>query len=200
MRARLLRAAEAEVDEAVAYFDEQRPGLGERFEQDLAETIRFITDHPRTGHPLTQSVRKFRLRTFRYNVIYVIDGDEIVIIRCRASPPPARLLARALRRLSYNHPMNPRVRISEDDARARLSSLPGWDVRDDGLTRDFAFDDFVHAFAFMTSVALIAERMDHHPEWSNVYGRVSIRLTTHDAGGISERDFKMAAEISKLVD
>lgn len=80
MHARFLRPAEAEVDQAVAYFDQQRQGLGERFEQDLRNTIRFIIQHPLTGHPLTKFVRKFRLHTFRYNVIYAIDGDEIVII------------------------------------------------------------------------------------------------------------------------
>jgi hypothetical protein len=62
MRARFLRSAEAEVDEAVAYFDQQREGLGERFETDLAETIRFIADHPLTAHPLIKRVRKFRLQ------------------------------------------------------------------------------------------------------------------------------------------
>jgi toxin ParE2 len=80
MRARFLRPAEAEVDEAVAYFDQQREGLGDRFEQDLLATVRFITQHPLTGHPLTRSARKFRLHTFRYNVIYLIDGDEVVIV------------------------------------------------------------------------------------------------------------------------
>src|SRR5215218_8529835 len=80
MRARFLRPAEAEVEAAVAYFDEQRDGLGARFEQDLLDTIDFITKHPLTGNPLTPTVRKFRLRTFRYNVIYVVDEDEIVIV------------------------------------------------------------------------------------------------------------------------
>ena len=80
MRARFLRPAEAEVDDAVRYFDEQRDGLGHRFEQDLIQTITFVTDHPFTGMALTSNVRKFRLRTFRYNIIYVVDGDELVIV------------------------------------------------------------------------------------------------------------------------
>jgi hypothetical protein len=66
------------LEEAIAYFDEQRAGLGDRFEQDLQETVVFATERPRTGKPITQSVRSLRLRTFRYNLIYVIDGDEIV--------------------------------------------------------------------------------------------------------------------------
>jgi len=79
--------------------------------------------------------------------------------------------------------------------RAKLAALPGWTLTDDGLaiTRRFKFADFREAFAFMTQVALAAERADHHPEWSNVYNRVDIRLTTHDAGGLTERDFALAA-------
>ena len=80
MRARFLKAAEVEVDEAVAYFDTQRDGLGDRFEQDLQNTVAFVTEHPQSGRAIRGRVRKFRLRTFRYNVIYVIDGDEIIIV------------------------------------------------------------------------------------------------------------------------
>jgi plasmid stabilization system protein ParE len=80
MSARFLKPAQAEVDEAVAYFDEQRPGLGDRFEQDLLATLNFVTEHPRSGKPLTERVRKVRLRTFRYNLIYVVDEAEIVVV------------------------------------------------------------------------------------------------------------------------
>jgi len=80
MRARFLKPAEAELEEAVAYFDEQRPGLGDRFEQDLQSTVTFITDRPLSGKPQTKLVRMFRLRTFRYNVVYVVDRDEVVIV------------------------------------------------------------------------------------------------------------------------
>ncbi|HEU4886948.1 MAG TPA: type II toxin-antitoxin system RelE/ParE family toxin [Thermoanaerobaculia bacterium] len=80
MQARFLRPAEAEVEEAVAYFDEQRPGLGDRFEQDLLAAVSFVSEHPFSGKPLSELVRKFRLRTFRYNLIYVIDESEIVIV------------------------------------------------------------------------------------------------------------------------
>lgn len=88
------------------------------------------------------------------------------------------------------------VRLSDSEIRSRIESLPDWEFRDEALHRELRFRDFVEAFGFMTSIALIAERMNHHPEWSNVYNRVTIRLTTHDAGGVSERDFKLAAEIS----
>jgi toxin ParE2 len=80
MQARFLKPAQFEVDEAVAYFDEQRSGLGDRFEQDLLATVNFLTEHPLSGKALTERVRRFRLRTFRYNVIYVVDGQEVVIV------------------------------------------------------------------------------------------------------------------------
>ncbi len=80
---------------------------------------------------------------------------------------------------------------------AALAALPGWALSADGLAieRDWRFRDFPEAFAFMTRVALLAEKADHHPEWSNVWNRVAIRLTTHDAGGLSERDFALARAI-----
>ncbi len=86
-----------------------------------------------------------------------------------------------------------------DDA---LEGLPEWDHDDarDAITRSFTFDDFSQAFAFMTQVALLAEKADHHPEWSNVWNRVDILLTTHDAGGLSGRDIEMAQAIDALVD
>jgi 4a-hydroxytetrahydrobiopterin dehydratase len=75
-----------------------------------------------------------------------------------------------------------------------------WKEENDKLIRDFQFADFKEAFAFMTRVALIAEKMDHHPEWTNVYNRVRISLSTHDAGNkVTERDRKLAAAIDKIV-
>jgi len=90
------------------------------------------------------------------------------------------------------------VRLNDSDVRNRIASLSGWTFQDGALHRDFEFRDFVEAFGFMTTVALLAERMNHHPEWSNVYNRISIRLTTHDVGGVSENDFAMAFEISEV--
>jgi len=80
IRARFLKPAEAEADEAVTYFDDQRPGLGDRFEQDLIATVEFVLEHPLSGKSLSEHVRKFPLRTFRYNLIYVIDELEIVVV------------------------------------------------------------------------------------------------------------------------
>ena len=78
-----------------------------------------------------------------------------------------------------------------------LTAVPDWrhDAKRDAITREFLFGDFVTAFAFMTRVALKAERMDHHPEWFNVYGRVDITLATHDCNGLSERDATLASYI-----
>ena len=85
---------------------------------------------------------------------------------------------------------------------AALAQSPGWvraqDTRE-AMTRTFVFADFNTAFGFMSRVALLAEKMDHHPEWSNVYNRVEVLLTTHDAGGLSRRDVTMAGAIDALV-
>lgn len=89
-------------------------------------------------------------------------------------------------------------KLSETEIETRLRAHPHWSVRAGKLHRELAFADFVQAFGFMTQVALIAERSDHHPEWSNVYGRVVIDLTTHDCNGVSKRDFALAGAIDAL--
>jgi len=82
-----------------------------------------------------------------------------------------------------------------------LASLPEWthEAGRDAIVRRFTFKDFGEAFGFMTRVALLAEKADHHPEWSNVWNRVDVLLTTHDAGGLSTRDIQMAQAIDALV-
>jgi 4a-hydroxytetrahydrobiopterin dehydratase len=84
-------------------------------------------------------------------------------------------------------------------AKKRLAQLTEWkyDARRDAITREFPFADFRQAFAFMTEIALAAEKADHHPEWSNVYNRVTITLTTHDAKGLTQRDFDLADIIDR---
>jgi 4a-hydroxytetrahydrobiopterin dehydratase len=79
-----------------------------------------------------------------------------------------------------------------------LTQLNGWEVKEEKLHRLFQFNSFVEAFGFMTSVALVAESMGHHPEWFNVYNRVTIELTTHDAGGITAMDVELATRINTL--
>ena len=73
-----------------------------------------------------------------------------------------------------------------------------WSIKENKLYRKFKFPDFISAFGFMTQAAIIAEKLNHHPEWSNVYNKVEISLTTHELGGLSKRDFELALEISKL--
>ena len=90
------------------------------------------------------------------------------------------------------------TRLTDEQVNEALSELSGWDLSDGKLHREFKFADFVQAFSFMSSIALVAERMDHHPEWFNVYNRVVIDLRTHDCDGISERDLELARRIDSL--
>ncbi len=86
-------------------------------------------------------------------------------------------------------------------ARAKaLRELEGWSEAKgrDAITRSFQFKSFVQAWGFMTKAALVAEKMDHHPEWFNVYGRVDVTLATHDAGGVTEKDFTLARKMDEL--
>ena len=89
-------------------------------------------------------------------------------------------------------------KLGDNEITQRLASLPGWALQDGKLHREYKFADFVAAFGFMASAALVAERMNHHPEWFNVYSKVNVDLTTHDAGGISAKDFELAAEMERL--
>lgn len=93
------------------------------------------------------------------------------------------------------------AKLNGEERAEALGSLPEWAAvsQPDGIRREFRFKTFVEAFGFMTRVALLAEAADHHPEWSNVYNRVSITLTTHDAGGLSARDIALAGKIDALL-
>lgn len=92
-----------------------------------------------------------------------------------------------------------REKMNEQEIAAEVKKLSGWNVENAKLHRVFTFKDFSEAWAFMTRVALAAEAMNHHPDWSNVWDRVTIDLMTHDAGGISRRDFELAARIEKIL-
>ena len=85
-------------------------------------------------------------------------------------------------------------KLSIERAGELLTALPHWrfDARRGAITREYTFADFTEAFAFMAQVALVAERVNHHPEWFNVYNRVDVTLTTHDAGGLTQRDIDLA--------
>jgi len=92
--------------------------------------------------------------------------------------------------------------LNETERADALDVLADWDYDEarDAISRRFVFADFPEAFAFMTRVALLAERADHHPEWSNVWNRVDILLTTHDCGGLSQRDVALAQEIDAIAE
>lgn len=89
--------------------------------------------------------------------------------------------------------------LDDDEIRSQLELSPAWTREGDHIHRRFEFPNFVAAWAFMSGAALIAERMNHHPDWSNVYGRVDVRLSTHDAGGLTALDFELAIALDALV-
>ena len=91
-------------------------------------------------------------------------------------------------------------KLNKEDISASLDELPGWALENEKLRREFKFANFVEAFGFMTSAAMEAEKMNHHPEWFNVYSKVVVELTTHDAGGITELDVQLARKMSNLAD
>lgn len=89
-------------------------------------------------------------------------------------------------------------KLTQTELDAAIAQLPQWKIVNNKLNRTFKFTDFVEAFGFMTKVAIVSEKMDHHPELFNVYNRVTIDLTTHDAGGISNLDIDLAKKIDRL--
>lgn len=93
------------------------------------------------------------------------------------------------------------AKLSGKEREKALGRLKGWvyDETAEAISHEFKFEDFSEAFAFMTRVALLAQSGDHHPEWSNVYNKVSITLTTHDAGGVTAKDVALAEGIDKLI-
>ena len=90
--------------------------------------------------------------------------------------------------------------LAAEELELFLRDLPGWSVAEDLLTRTYQFADFVRAFTFMSAVAMHCERLNHHPEWTNVYGRVEVRLTTHDLGGVTSLDTALARIMEELAD
>ena len=89
-------------------------------------------------------------------------------------------------------------KLTDAKINAELANLSGWAVENGKLHKQFQFSSFIEAFGFMARVALVAESMNHHPEWSNVYNRVTISLMTHDAGGISVLDFELAKKVDEF--
>ena len=92
------------------------------------------------------------------------------------------------------------AKLGDADVTARLRALPGWSLESGKLHKAFTFADFVEAWGFMSAVALVAEAMGHHPDWANVWNRVTVDLTTHDAGGLTALDFDLATRMEALAE
>ena len=90
------------------------------------------------------------------------------------------------------------MRLSSEQISEELKNLPGWSIKDEKLHKDFEFESFNQAFGFMTRAAMEIEKMNHHPEWFNVYNKLTVDLTTHDAGGITENDINLAKILNSL--
>jgi len=91
------------------------------------------------------------------------------------------------------------TKLSDDQIKKELTNLPGWSLVNGKLHKDFVFKDFIEAFGFMSTAALHIEKMNHHPEWFNVYNKIKVDLTTHDAGGITQNDINLARILNSLI-
>lgn len=91
-------------------------------------------------------------------------------------------------------------KLSEEEILKNLESLEGWEYKDDAIHTSFEFENFKEAFSVMVRISFEAEAQQHHPEWRNVYNELNISLSTHDAGGVTEKDFKLAKTIEEIVD
>lgn len=89
-------------------------------------------------------------------------------------------------------------KLSDDQIKKELENLPGWSIVNGKLHKDFVFKDFIEAFGFMSTAALHIEKINHHPEWFNVYNKLKVDLTTHDAGGITQNDINLARILNSL--
>ena len=90
------------------------------------------------------------------------------------------------------------TKLSDDQIKKELSDLPGWSIVNGKLHKDLVFKDFIEAFGFMSTAALHIEKMNHHPEWFNVYNKIKVDLTTHDEGGITQNDINLARILNSL--
>jgi 4a-hydroxytetrahydrobiopterin dehydratase len=91
------------------------------------------------------------------------------------------------------------MRLSESEIDEEIKKISGWSVKDDKLHKEFQFDNFNQAFGFMTRAAMEIEKMNHHPEWFNVYNRITVDLTTHEAGGVTNNDINLAKILNSLL-
>lgn len=90
-------------------------------------------------------------------------------------------------------------KLSDQEISKELNDIEGWRVEDNALLKNFVFEDFKETLAIMMGIGMIAEAMNHHPEWTNVYNKLSIKLTTHDEGGVTEKDIALAKKIEEII-
>ena len=102
-------------------------------------------------------------------------------------------------RPNINHLMKPYL-LQDEELKELVVKIPGWEIYNEQIQREFKFFNFIEAFSFMTKIALICEKYNHHPNWENIYSKVIIRLSTHDLGGITNLDQTLASEINKVFD
>ena len=88
--------------------------------------------------------------------------------------------------------------LQDEELKELVYKIPGWEIKSEQIQREFNFSDFIEAFSFMTKVALLCEKYNHHPNWDNVYSKVIIKLSTHDLGGITNLDQSLASEINQI--
>ncbi|WP_193365057.1 4a-hydroxytetrahydrobiopterin dehydratase [Neosynechococcus sphagnicola] len=133
--------------------------------------------------------------TFAVVVLLVLST---IVIQTHQPVAAMTAIAPVQSTLVQRSPMSAPTRLSADEVNAALRDLNGWSLENGKLHRQFQFPSFIEAFGFMSSLALVAEAMGHHPEWFNVYNRVTIDLTTHDAGGITQKDLELAQRANQL--
>lgn len=141
---------------------------------------------------MNQSIRWWHSR---YRFISLVLGLVAALLLLYQLPAVS---AHAVHATPRSYAMSPLTPLSKEELNAALSQLQGWSIQGGKLHRQLQFPSFVEAFGFMSSVALVAEAAGHHPEWFNVYNRVTIDLTTHDAGGITTKDIELARKINAL--
>ena len=98
-----------------------------------------------------------------------------------------------------NYLMKPYL-LQDGELKELGAKIPGWDIKSDQIEREFNFYSFIDAFSFMTKIALLCEKYNHHPNWSNVYSKVTVKLSTHDLGGITNLDQTIASEINRILE
>ncbi|XGV95857.1 MAG: 4a-hydroxytetrahydrobiopterin dehydratase [Leptolyngbya sp. BL-A-14] len=133
-----------------------------------------------------------------YRFPYLVLGFVATLLLLTSQLTTASAHSMAINATPNFYAMSTLAPLSKEELNVALSQLKGWSLKDGKLHRQLQFPSFVEAFGFMSSVALVAEAAGHHPEWSNVYNRVTIDLTTHDAGGITTKDVELARKVDAL--